>query len=42
MARVISIVPHRAHAARHLEVLRALVVAGCAMALILARGPLPF
>ncbi len=42
MARVISLAAHRAQHAPHLDVLRSLIVAGCAMALILAKAPLPF
>ncbi|MCJ2188574.1 hypothetical protein [Novosphingobium beihaiensis] len=42
MARVIALAAHQAaHRAPRLEMLRSLIVAGCAMALILAKAPLP-
>lgn len=42
MAKVIAFAAHRATRLPCLEGLRVLVVAGCAMALILAKAPLPF
>lgn len=42
MAKVIALAAHRAPRQQYLEVLRTLIVAGCAMALILAKAPLPF
>ncbi|WP_268741024.1 hypothetical protein [Novosphingobium album (ex Hu et al. 2023)] len=42
MARVIALASARAPRLQHFEVLRSLIVAGCALALILAKAPLPF
>ena len=42
MAKVIALASHRTARLQHLDLLRSLVVAGCAMALILAKAPLPF
>jgi hypothetical protein len=43
MVQAIAFTPHRApRHLPHLEILRSLVVAGCAMALIFAKAPLPF
>ncbi|WP_269430645.1 hypothetical protein [Novosphingobium malaysiense] len=42
MAKVIALAAHRAPHASPLDALRSLIVAGCAMALILAKAPLPF
>ncbi|WP_281190390.1 hypothetical protein [Novosphingobium naphthalenivorans] len=42
MARIVALAAHRAPRLQRLEWLRALIVTGCAMALILAKAPLPF
>ncbi|MCT2401587.1 hypothetical protein [Novosphingobium mangrovi (ex Huang et al. 2023)] len=42
MAKVIALASHSTARLQHLDLLRSLVVAGCAMALILAKAPLPF
>ncbi|MEJ2409839.1 MAG: hypothetical protein P8Y58_08745 [Novosphingobium sp.] len=41
MARVIALTAHHASHLQHLAMLRSLIVAGCAMALIFAKAPLP-
>ena len=41
MARVVALAARRAPRLRQVEMLRSLIVAGCAMALILAKYPLP-